>query len=84
MASFADNWLSNRVFTSYQDILDHCCYVWNSLIEQPWVIMSIGMRKSPIISAFVVVVCFLLVPPAIAVSHGDESAGQSRPNAPSV
>ena len=40
-----DNWLSNRVFTSYQDILDHCCYTWNSLIEQPWVIMSIGLRK---------------------------------------
>ena len=39
-----DNWLSNRVFTSYQDILDHCCYAWNSLIEQPWVIMSIGLR----------------------------------------
>ncbi len=40
-----DNWLSNRVFPSYQDILDHCCYAWNSLIEQPWVIMSIGLRK---------------------------------------
>jgi hypothetical protein len=21
-----DNWLSNRVFTSYEDILDHCCF----------------------------------------------------------
>jgi transposase len=20
-----DNWLSNRIFTSYSDILDHCC-----------------------------------------------------------
>jgi transposase len=20
-----DNWLSNRVFTSYDDIVDHCC-----------------------------------------------------------
>ena len=20
-----DNWLSNRVFTSYKDIIDHCC-----------------------------------------------------------
>jgi len=27
------------------DILDHCCYACNSLIEQPWVIMSIGLRK---------------------------------------
>ncbi len=39
-----DNWLSNRVFTSYDDILDHCCYAWNSLIDQPWKIMSIGTR----------------------------------------
>jgi hypothetical protein len=39
-----DNWLSNRVFKSYQDILDHCCYAWNKLIDQPWRIMSIGMR----------------------------------------
>ncbi len=39
-----DNWLSNRVFTSYGDILDHCCFAWNQLIEQPWKIMSIGTR----------------------------------------
>jgi putative transposase len=24
-----DNWLSNRIFKSYADILDHCCYAWN-------------------------------------------------------
>ncbi len=39
-----DNWLSNRVFKSYNDILDHCCDAWNKLVEQPWTIMSIGMR----------------------------------------
>jgi len=39
-----DNWLSNRVFTSYDDILDHCCDAWNKLIDQPWRIMSIGLR----------------------------------------
>jgi transposase len=39
-----ENWLSNRVFTSYADILDHCCYAWNRLVEQPWRIMSIGLR----------------------------------------
>ena len=39
-----DNWLSNRVFKSYDDILDHCCYAWNRLIDQPWRIMSIGLR----------------------------------------
>ena len=39
-----DNWLSNRIFTSYADILDHCCLTWNQLTEQPWKIMSIGLR----------------------------------------
>jgi transposase len=38
------NWLSNRVFSSYDDIVDHCCYAWNKLIDQPWNIMSIGLR----------------------------------------
>ncbi len=39
-----DNWLSNRVFTDDDDIVCHCCLYWNRLIEQPWRIMSIGMR----------------------------------------
>ena len=39
-----DNWLSNRVFASYDDILAHCCEAWNRLVEQPWLIMSIGLR----------------------------------------
>ena len=39
-----DNWLSNRVFTSHDDIVEHCCDAWNRLIDQPWKIMSIGMR----------------------------------------
>ena len=39
-----DNWLSNRVFSCYDDIVDHCCHAWNKLINQPWRIMSIGMR----------------------------------------
>ncbi len=39
-----DNWLSNRVFKSYNDIVDHCCDAWNNLVDQPWSIMSIGMR----------------------------------------
>jgi len=38
------NWLSNRVFKSYEDILDHCCYAWNKLVDMPWKIMSIGTR----------------------------------------
>src|SRR6478736_1981309 len=35
------NWLSNRIFKSFDDIVDHCCYAWNTLIDQPWKIMSI-------------------------------------------
>jgi hypothetical protein len=40
-----DNWLSNRVFASYADVVDHCCHAWNTLIEQPWRIMSLGLRR---------------------------------------
>jgi hypothetical protein len=28
------NWLSNRVFKSFDDIVDHCCYAWNTLVDQ--------------------------------------------------
>jgi hypothetical protein len=38
------NWLSNRIFKSFDDIVDHCCYAWNTLIDQPWKIMSISAR----------------------------------------
>jgi DDE superfamily endonuclease len=38
------NWLSNRIFTSFVDIVDHCCYAWNTVIDQPWKIMSIARR----------------------------------------
>ena len=40
-----DNWLSNRIFKSYEDIVALCCQAWNNLIDQPWKIMSLGMRK---------------------------------------
>jgi len=40
-----DNWLSNRIFRSYDDILDHCCAAWNRLVDQPWTIISIGRRN---------------------------------------
>jgi hypothetical protein len=33
------NWLLNRVFTSCNDLLDHCCDAWNKLADQPWKIM---------------------------------------------
>ena len=40
-----DNWLSNRIFKSYDDVVDHCCEAWNNLVDQPWRIMSIGLRN---------------------------------------
>ena len=40
-----DDWLSNRVFQSCDDILDHCCHAWNKLVDQPDRIFSIGMRE---------------------------------------
>jgi hypothetical protein len=39
------NWLSNRIFKSFDDIVDHCCYAWNTVIDQPWKIMSIARRE---------------------------------------
>ena len=40
-----DNWLSNRIFKSYDEIVALCCEAWNKLIDQPWKIMSIGRRE---------------------------------------
>ena len=40
-----ENWLSNRIFKSYDDIVDLCCEAWNKVVDQPWRIMSIGLRK---------------------------------------
>ena len=37
--------LSNRIFETYEAILDACCAAWNRLIERPWTIMSIGLRQ---------------------------------------
>ena len=39
-----DNWLSNRVFSCYDNILDHCADAWNKLEAQPWRIMTLGLR----------------------------------------
>jgi transposase len=37
-----DNWLSNRVFSSYDD---HCCDAWNKLFDPPSRIRSLGLRQ---------------------------------------
>ena len=41
---------SNRVFKSYDDIVDHSCYDWKTLVDQPWKIMYIARREWAIIS----------------------------------
>ena len=38
------NWLSNRLFETYDNILDAACDAWNRLLTQPETIMSLGMR----------------------------------------
>jgi hypothetical protein len=37
-------WLSNRVFDTYEDVIDACCDAWNNLIDRPKRIMTIGTR----------------------------------------
>jgi transposase len=39
-----DNWLSNRVFKSHEDLVNHCCDAWNKLTDEPWRIMCVGLR----------------------------------------
>lgn len=38
-------WLSNRVFETYDAILEAGCEAWNKLISDPNTITSIGMRN---------------------------------------
>jgi hypothetical protein len=45
-----DNWLSNRIFKPYDDLVDHCCEAWNKLIDQPWRIISINSRTHGILT----------------------------------
>ena len=37
-------WLSNRVFDTYEAVIEAACEAWNRLIAQPQAITSIGMR----------------------------------------
>src|SRR5918997_76948 len=39
------NWLSNRVFDTYDEIIDAACDAWRKLIAQPATIASIGTRE---------------------------------------
>ena len=39
------NWLSNRVFDTYEDIIDAACEAWNKLQAKPDTITSIGLRN---------------------------------------
>jgi transposase len=39
------NWLSNRVFETYHEIIEGICDAWQKLIAQPETIKSIGTRQ---------------------------------------
>jgi DDE superfamily endonuclease len=54
-----ENWLSNRVFKSFDDIVDQCCDAWNNLVDPAladhvnrpsrlglWVVVSESWYKS--------------------------------------
>jgi hypothetical protein len=41
-----DGWLSNPIFESFEDIVGHCYFAWNKLIDMPWKIISIGIKDS--------------------------------------
>jgi hypothetical protein len=38
------NWLSNRIFETYDDIVEAFCEAWKKLIALPITITSIGTR----------------------------------------
>jgi transposase len=38
-------WLSNRVFESYDAIIEAACEAWRNLLAQPETITSLGLRK---------------------------------------
>ena len=35
---------STYLFSAFDDIVDHCCYAWNMLIDQSWKIMTVARR----------------------------------------
>ncbi len=37
-------WLSNRVFNTYEAIIEAACEAWRNLLAQPTTITSIGLR----------------------------------------
>ena len=39
------NWLSNRVFETYEAIIHAACEAWGNLVAQPRTITSIGLRE---------------------------------------
>lgn len=39
-----DNWLSNTIFETYEEIIEHCCKAGRKLIADPCNIASIGLR----------------------------------------
>jgi hypothetical protein len=45
-----ENWLSNRIFKSFDAIVDLCCDAWNKLINQPWRI-STGSNQRVLVLA---------------------------------
>jgi transposase len=43
--SLRQTWLSNRVFETYEAIIEAACEAWRNLLAQPETITSISLRK---------------------------------------
>ena len=50
-----ENWPSTRVFTSYDNIVDHCAADWNKPVARPGRIMILGLRDWAIRSTGILV-----------------------------
>ena len=37
--------LKPNLFKSFDDVVNQCCEAWNKLVDQPWRIISIGLRN---------------------------------------
>jgi hypothetical protein len=70
-----DNRLSNRIFKSYDDLIDHCCEARDKLTDQPRRIMSIGLRQWAHVSWYY----FALTPFARNYGNRSQSSPKNSP-----
>jgi hypothetical protein len=45
LMSYGPSLTDNYRHAAAYDLVDHCCEAWNKLVDQPWRIMSLGLRQ---------------------------------------